>query len=93
MGVYFSVSSLIIIGMLSYIFFSKEKLDNFETKIYGKMLIVTIIGLLLEIITCIVYENGIDLNNKNVLMIDDIIAYGGSLYYSAKELNKCNVNK
>ena len=37
--------------------------------------------------------NGIDLNNKNVLMIDDIIAYGGSLYYSAKELNKCNVNK
>ena len=63
MGVYFSVSSLIIIGMLSYIFFSKEKLDNFETKIYGKMLIVTIIGLLLEIITCIVYENGIDLNN------------------------------
>ncbi len=37
--------------------------------------------------------NGIDLTNKNILMIDDIIAYGGSLYYSAKELKKRGTNK
>lgn len=35
--------------------------------------------------------NGIDLSNKAVLMIDDIIAYGGSLYYSAEELKKHGV--
>lgn len=35
--------------------------------------------------------NGIDLTDKLVLMIDDIIAYGGSLYYSAEELKKHGV--
>ena len=28
----------------------------------------------------------------NVLMVDDIIAYGGSLYYSAKELKRIGAN-
>lgn len=32
--------------------------------------------------------NGIDLQKQTVLMVDDIIAYGGSLYYSAKELKR-----
>ncbi len=62
-GVYFSVSSLIIIGILSYMFFSKKRIDNSETNTYSKMLIVTMIGLLLEIITCVGYINNVDLNN------------------------------
>lgn len=37
--------------------------------------------------------NGQDLSGKNVLMVDDIISYGGSMYYSALELKKCSVNK
>lgn len=37
--------------------------------------------------------NGIDLTDKLVLMIDDIIAYGGSLYYSAEELKKHGVTE
>lgn len=32
--------------------------------------------------------NGIDLQKQTILMVDDIIAYGGSLYYSAKELKR-----
>ncbi len=40
-----------------------------------------------------VRTNGIDLTGKKVLMIDDIIAYGGSLYYSAEELKKLGVNE
>lgn len=40
-----------------------------------------------------VKTNELDLTGKDVLMIDDIIAYGGSLYYSALELKKCGVNK
>lgn len=37
--------------------------------------------------------NGIDLSGKTILMIDDIISYGGSLFYSAKELKKYNPYK
>lgn len=37
--------------------------------------------------------NGLDLTGKTVLMIDDIIAYGGSLYYSSLELKNYNVDK
>lgn len=36
-------------------------------------------------------NNGIDLTDKTVLMIDDIISYGGSLYYSAKTLKESGV--
>ena len=38
-------------------------------------------------------SNGIDLNGKTVLMIDDIIAYGGSLFYSANALKEAGVDK
>ena len=38
-------------------------------------------------------SNGIDLNGKTVLMIDDIIAYGGSLFYSANALKEVGVDK
>lgn len=38
-------------------------------------------------------NNGIDLNDKMVLMIDDIIAYGGSLFYSANALKEVGVDK
>lgn len=38
-------------------------------------------------------SNGIDLTDKTVLMIDDIISYGGSLHYSAVELKGFNVLK
>jgi ribose-phosphate pyrophosphokinase len=38
-------------------------------------------------------DNGIDLKGKKVLMIDDIISYGGSLYYSAKVLKECGVDR
>lgn len=38
-------------------------------------------------------SNGINLSGKTVLMIDDIIAYGGSLYYSANTLKDNCVDK
>lgn len=38
-------------------------------------------------------SNGIDLKGKNVLMIDDIIAYGGSLFYSANALKEAGADK
>lgn len=38
-----------------------------------------------------VITNGLDLKGKTVLMIDDIIAYGGTFYYSAQELKNLGV--
>lgn len=40
-----------------------------------------------------VIDNGLDLSGKTVLMIDDIISYGGSLYYSALKLKELGVDK
>ena len=40
-----------------------------------------------------VRTNGIDLSGKTILMIDDIVSYGGSLFYSAEELKKYNPYK
>jgi ribose-phosphate pyrophosphokinase len=41
-----------------------------------------------KIIGLDVITNGIDLKGKRILMIDDIISYGGSMYYSAKKLKE-----
>lgn len=46
-----------------------------------------------EILGLDIRNNGIDLNGKTILMIDDIIAYGGSLFYSANALKEVGVDK
>ena len=56
MGVYFSVSGLIIMIIFTIVFFSKEKMNNKETKIYGKILISAIIMSSLEIISYLLFR-------------------------------------
>ena len=80
-GVYFSISSLVIICIFSYVFFSKQRIDNVETKIYSKILVLTIIGLLLEIITCAWFVNGADLNN----ILYKFVSKLGDLYQNDKD--------
>lgn len=46
-----------------------------------------------EILGLDIKLNGIDLSGKTVLMIDDIIAYGGSLYHSADALKDNGAGK
>ena len=58
-GVYFSISALIVIILLTIIFFMKGRVDNSETKIYGFILLDTILILTLEILSCFLYSNGI----------------------------------
>ncbi len=62
MGLYFSISALIIILLFTYNFLSKERINNIETKIYKYLLILTIFGLSMDITTCILYRTGIDIN-------------------------------
>ena len=58
MGLYFSISGLIFIIILMHNFFSKERIDNLETKIYKYILLISTVGLTLDIITSILYNNG-----------------------------------
>lgn len=46
-----------------------------------------------EILGLNVVSSGIDIMGKTVLMVDDICSYGGSLYYSAIELEKLKSGK
>lgn len=46
-----------------------------------------------EILGLKIKTNGIDLKGKTILMIDDIVSYGGSLYYSANTLKEYGVDK
>lgn len=95
-GAYFSISSLIIILILSYMFFSKQRIDNSETKVYGLMLIVTIIGLSLEIITCVWFNNGVDLNSIVYKLVSKLTSsyYGvWSGLFVIYMMNICNAKK
>nr|WP_142411393.1 phosphoribosyltransferase family protein [Clostridium sp. Marseille-P7770] len=46
-----------------------------------------------KILGLTVRTNGINLDGKNVLMVDDICSFGGSMHYSATELKKCGAGK
>ena len=65
-GVYFSASALIVLIVLTIIFYSKGKVNNNETKIYGLLLLITILSLSLEITSYAVYS-------KNILTTDNIV--------------------
>ncbi len=60
MGLYFSISALIIIGIFTFNFLTKDRVKNVETEVYKYMLLITILGLILDIITCILYNMGVD---------------------------------
>lgn len=95
-GVYFSTSSFIIITILTYIFYSKKRVENIETKTYGKILFLTLFGLFLEVATCIWYVAGVSLDN----IIYQFVSKLTSSYYMVWSslfvnylMNICNVNK
>ncbi len=95
-GVYFSTSSFIIITILTYIFYSKKRVENIETKTYGKILFLTLFGLFLEVATCIWYVTGVSLDN----ILYQFVSKLTSSYYMVWSslfvnylMNICNVNK
>ncbi len=40
-----------------------------------------------------IMTNGIDISNKTIIIVDDIISYGGSIYHSLPQLKKLNCGK
>ncbi len=63
MGVYFSISALIVLFIFIINFFSKERVKNDETKIYSFLISITFVGLLLEVMTSLLYHAGVDINS------------------------------
>jgi signal transduction histidine kinase len=63
MGVYFSISALIVVLIFLINFFSKPRIKNIETKIYKYLLIASALGLFLDIYSCMLYKIGIDFNS------------------------------
>ena len=62
MGVYFAISSLIILIIFALRYFSKERVKNNETKIYSSLLVLTIFGLSLEVFTWAWYNLGFNID-------------------------------
>ena len=58
-GVYFSISALCVILILTSIFYIKKKVTNQETRVYGYLLFNTIVILILEVLSCFLYKNNI----------------------------------
>lgn len=48
-SLYFQISGISIIILLMFIFYSKKRLDNIETKIYSKLIIITFFALIFDI--------------------------------------------
>jgi len=46
----YTVLGLMFIVMLAYIYFSKKRVNNYETKIYGKIIITNIVGQILHLL-------------------------------------------
>ena len=95
-GVYFSISAFIIITILTYIYYSKKRVDNVETKIYGKMLFLTLFGLFLEVATCIWFVLGVSLDNIFYQLASKLTSsyymIWSSLFVNYL-MNICNINK
>ena len=49
-GIFFSIISFFYCIFVTILFFSKKKIKNNETKLYGILLIITLIGLFLEVV-------------------------------------------
>lgn len=62
MGLYFSISALVVILLFTFNFLSKERVNNIETSIYKYLLLLTIFGLSMDITTCLLYKYGADIN-------------------------------
>ena len=63
MGLYFSISALLILLIFAITFFMKQRVKNDETEIYKYLLLITMLGLTLEISTAIMYNVGVDINS------------------------------
>ena len=95
-GIYFSLSSFIIILILTFIFYSKGKVENIETKTYSKLLFLTLVGLFLEITSCLWHVLGASFDDIIYQVLSRLLftyyMFWGNLFLNYL-INICNVKK
>lgn len=62
MGIFFTISSLIFIFIISIYYFSKKRVENYETKIYTFLLLTTLFSLIFDITGFILLKLNFDMN-------------------------------
>ena len=72
-----SISFLIVLIILMVVYFSKEKIDSMENKIFKRMIIITIIGLIIEFL---IYYDVLFIKEYSDLLLP-IIIKGLFIYY------------
>ena len=63
-GAYFSISILVVLFIFAIVFFRKNKLNNLDTRIYSFILIASIFGTIIDILTFILFKSGFDYNSS-----------------------------
>lgn len=51
-GIFFSIISLFYCILLCLTFYTKARVNTEETKIYGKLILINLVGLIIEVIPC-----------------------------------------
>lgn len=62
MGIFFTISSLIFIFIISIYYFSKKRVENYETKIYTFLLLTTLFSLIFDITGFTLLKLNFDMN-------------------------------
>lgn len=68
-GIFFSIISLIYCIFIVIVFFSKEKIKTKELSVYGTLLIITLIGLIIEVFPTTLAIRKIIVVSESVLML------------------------
>ena len=73
LGAIFSIASLIYLIIFIINFFSKEKINNVETKLYGYIIIISFIGTFIDILGFALYKFNVDYNSIIYIAISKIM--------------------
>ena len=81
MGLYFSISGLTIILILMYNFFSKERINIIDTRIYKYLLFATTACLIGDVSSAILYNAGFDINSYIYIMICKLVFVCSNIWF------------
>ncbi len=63
LGAFFSISSFFYLLVFCISFFSKKKVNNIETKLYGYIILITLVGTLVDVLGFLLFKYNIDYNS------------------------------
>lgn len=99
----FTIASLIYIIMLGIVYYSKGRIDNLDNKLYSYLIVVTIVGILLQISSLVIdIFNVVDSNSIiNLFICKSILVYyivwisifAAYVYYTSKEEKSITKNQ